>query len=344
MKPVVSSLLVAALFVLPACGDPEQRLDEHVFHDGPQFRLKVVRYYRNIPFSPLGEQAVVMCRSANTAGYSGDRPQDAGWRVLGSVDVRDSTSARQAVPDVMENYIVRDEHTLIATTRAFNISFDACGHFSSWDPVNLPATMIAPAQQPDSCAPAGPVDCRELAFAGERAPRYAQIRVTGEGEVEFTVRSTAFRDVEMLRIHTRNQGAEWHVDTVGLAGGGQRLVPDTLRTLSVAALEAGQQDVRLVDWLEATLPPRSMVIWPDVSIACGKRPGAVTTVPPAQCAGVRFTDADGNDGALYIAIDTDAEKHPTGAAYYSGGYTSGDRSRPVDSLTGLRAVLDGARQ
>jgi hypothetical protein len=188
------------------------------------------------------------------------------------------------------------------------------------------------------------VDCRDADFAEDRTPRYAQISVPGNGQVEFTARSTAFRDIALLRVHTGNHGAVWHVDTVGHAAEGQRLVPDTLRALSVAALEAGLPDVRLVDWLESTLPPRSMVIWPDTSTACGRQSGAHEAMPSAQCAGIRFTDTDGNGGALYIAIDTDADSHPPGAVFYSGVYVSGDRSRPADSLADLHAALEGAGQ
>ena len=63
--------------LLVACGNPNQRLDEYVFYDGSQFRLKVVRYYRNIPFNQLGEHAVVMCRSENTTQFPAHAQQDA---------------------------------------------------------------------------------------------------------------------------------------------------------------------------------------------------------------------------------------------------------------------------
>ena len=67
MKKVARYFGLLFLFTLLACGEPNQRLDEYEFFQGPQFRLKVVRYYRNIPFNYLGEYAVVMCQSENTA-------------------------------------------------------------------------------------------------------------------------------------------------------------------------------------------------------------------------------------------------------------------------------------
>ena len=64
---VKNSALLAGIVILcsllAACGNPNQRLDEYVFYDGPEFKLKVVRSYRNIPFNYLGEHAVVMCQS-----------------------------------------------------------------------------------------------------------------------------------------------------------------------------------------------------------------------------------------------------------------------------------------
>lgn len=332
------AIIIPAALLL-ACGETNQRLDEYGFYDGPQFRLKVVRYYRNIPFNYLGEHAVVMCQSSNTSGFSASDRLDDGWRVLGAAAGQGSKSAREAALAVKDDYQVLDITTLIAKTNVFNISFDACGHFINWDPGRLPKAMIDPVEKPDSCAPNGPVDCRYHDFEGERAPCYEQIRVAGKGEVGFTARSRSFRGVELLRVQTRNNGAVWHVDTVGLDADEQRLVPDTVRSLSVASLDEGMQDVSLVDWLESILPPRSMVIWPDVLAACGEVSGADGKASSAQCAEIRFNDVEGNSGALNIAISTASGNRPFKASFHSGVYVAGDRSWPVGSLNGLRESL-----
>ena len=164
-------------------------------------------------------------------------------------------SAREAASIVKDDYEVLDNHTLVAKTNAFNISFDACGHFISWDPGRLPVAMIDPVEKPDSCAPNGPVDCRHLDFEGDRAPRYEQVSITGSGQVSFTVRSKTFKGVERLRVQTRNNGAVWHVDTVALDTDALGPVPDTVRSLPVTPPGKGMRDVSLVDWLESTLPP-----------------------------------------------------------------------------------------
>jgi len=330
-------MALCALFV--ACGNPNQRLDEYLFHDGPLFKLKVVRYYRNIPFKPLGEHAVVMCRSENTTTFPAHDRQDAGWRTLGAADVQGSENAREAALRVKDDYYVFDDHTLIVKMKAFNISFDACGHFINWDPGRLPRAMIEPVKNPDSCVPGGPADCRDADFEGNRAPRYERISVTGEGRVSFTARSPAFKGVESLRVQTLNNGAVWHVETVSLDADKQRLKTDTVRSLSMALLSKGMADISLMDWLESALPPRSMVIWPDVLTACGGQREAGARTSSGRCAEIRFSDIEGNSGALYITMNTDPENGPGAISFHSGVYGSGNKPRSVGSLADLRESL-----
>jgi len=324
--------------LLVACGEPNQRLDEYVFYDGPQFRLKVVRYYRNVPFNYLGEHAVVMCQSETTGEYSGREARDAGWRMLGEAPARGSKDAREVALRVGEDYQVFDDHTLIGKTNVFNISFDACGQFINWDPTRLPQAMIESVQKPDSCAPDGPLDCRYSDFEGDRKPQYEQIRIAGKGQVNFRVSTPAFKGVQFLRVQTRNNGAVWHVDTAGLDADGHGLQPDTVRSLSMSLLEKGLADVSLIDWLESVLPPRSMVIWPDGLVACDERQGDGQATS-ASCAEIRFNDSEGNSGAFYIAMNTAAENGNIEASFHSGVYVTGDRSAPVRSLAGLQADM-----
>jgi hypothetical protein len=327
--------------LLAACGDPNQRLDEAVFYDGPRFKLKVVRFYRNIPFNYLGEYAVVMCRSETTGDYAGQGERDAGWRVLGEADARGSKDAWEVARGLQDDYLVFDEHTLIAGINAFNISFDACGHFISWDPARLPPAMIAAVQKPDDCAPEGPLDCRYVDFQGERKPRYDRISVAGTGQVEFRVRSAAFRGVQSLHVHTRNNGAVWHVETTGLGIGGQRLMPDSLHSLTLSMPETTAGDTGLMDGFEAALPPGSMVIWPDAAGACGGPAATGTQDPVPQCAEIRFNDGEGNSGAVYVRTETNPDNRPFAASLHSIVYVADDRPVPVRSLDDLRKILAG---
>ncbi len=357
MKIISRPVWIVSLCVLLAgCGNPNQRLDEYVFYDGPQFRLKVVRFYRNVPFDQLGERAIVMCKSANTADFPATDPQDAGWRVLGSVHAQGSNNAREAAVGVKDNYEVFDEHTLIGKMTVLNISFDACGHFINWDPSRLPAAMIDPLEKPDSCAPNGPADCRYLDFEGNRTPRYEQIRVAGKGQVSFTVSSPAFRDVELLHIQTRNNGAVWHVQTVGektpgtsgppssARGEADRLEAETVASLSVSLLENGAEDVSLMGWLESALPPGSMVIWSGSPVTCGNRHEPDRQTSSARCAEIRFTDSGGNSGTLYIAMGRGSKNEPANVSFHSAVYRSGDESRVAGSLAALREIIVSATE
>jgi len=323
--------------LLAACGNPNQRLDEYVFYDGPEFKLKVVRSYRNIPFNYLGEHAVVMCQSENTAEFPAHDQQDAGWRMLGSGSGQGSKNAEEAAAAVKNDYQVLDEHTLIAKTSVFNISFDACGHFINWDPSRLPPSMMNPVQKPDSCAPNGPVDCRYYDFEGERAPRYEQIRVTGKGQVGFTASSKTFKGVTLLSVQTSNNGAVWHVETA--VSDKQGLTPGTIRSLSVQSLEKELDNTSLVSWFETVLPPRSVVIWPGVLSRCGERRDTGEQTSSTPCAEIHFNDIEGNSGTLYIVMDMGSEGSPGKVSFHSGVYNSGGESRPIDSLAGLHEIL-----
>ena len=336
-KALHVSCVIILCSLLAACGNPNQRLDEYVFYDGPEFKLKVVRSYRNIPFNYLGEHAVVMCQSENTAEFPAHDQQDAGWRMLGSGSGQGSKNAEEAAAAVKNDYLVLDEHTLIAKTNVFNISFDACGHFINWDPSRLPLSMLNPVEKPDSCAPNGPVDCRYYDFEGDRAPRYEQIRVTGKGQVSFTARSKSFRDVELLSVQTSNNGAVWHVETA--VSDKQGLTPGTIRSLSVQSLEKELDNTSLVSWFETVLPPRSVVIWPGVLSSCGERRDTGEQTSSTPCAEIHFNDIEGNSGTLYIVMDMGSEGSPGKVSFHSGVYNSGGKSRPIDSLAGLHEIL-----
>ena len=340
MKKIILPVFVISICaLLVACGNPNQRLDEYLFYDGPQFRLKVVRYYRNIPFNQLGEQAVVMCQSENTRDFPAHDQQDAGWRMLGAGDAQGSKNAKEMAVRMKSDYEVFNDHTLIATINVFNISFDACGTFINWDPGRLPQEMIDPVEKPDSCAPKGPADCRYLDFEGDRAPRYEQIHLAGNGKVSFTASSPTFKDVGILRVKTRDNGAVWHVEIAGDNVDKPGLKPGAVGSLPISSLEKGLDDISLMDWFEITLKPRSMVIWSDVLAACDESHKPGEQASPAQCAQIRFNDAEGGSGTLFIKMNTDPEKSPAEVAFHSGFYRSEGRSRPIESLTALREIL-----
>ena len=201
--------LIAAL--LSSCGGGTRKLDEAVFYDGPQFRLKLTRYYENLPLHYTGEVFRVHCGSAATAQSPAHKTQDAGWVTIGNGGAIGSKSAAELVPQVREGYRVIDERTLVWTGNGLEVSFDACGQFRGWYPTTLPPAMIDSAERPEWCAPAGTADCRNFDWFGDRAPRFEQIEVRPNGEVTFVARSPAIRPTGVVRVESADSGRTWTV-------------------------------------------------------------------------------------------------------------------------------------
>ncbi len=82
---------------LLSCSPSTRKLDEAIVYEGPQFELKVVRYYENLPFHFVGEVFSVQCGSARTAGSPGHRRQDPGWVTLAAGAAIGSKSAAELV-------------------------------------------------------------------------------------------------------------------------------------------------------------------------------------------------------------------------------------------------------
>ena len=201
--------LLATLLV--ACGGGTRKLDEALFYDGPQFKLKLTRYYENIPLHYVGEVYRVHCGSAETAHSRAHKTQDSGWVSIGNGGAIGSKSAAELVPLVRSSYHVIDERTLVWTGNGLEVSFDACGQFRGWYPSRLEAHMIDPVEKPEWCAPAGTADCRNYDFMGERHPRFEEIAVRPSGQVTFVARTPALRPTGALRVESRDSGRTWTV-------------------------------------------------------------------------------------------------------------------------------------
>jgi len=212
----MNRLLAAGLacIFLVSCSPTTRKLDEAPMYEGPQFRIKLVRYYENLPWHYTGEVFRVQCASARTAKSSGHKTQDAGWVTLGSGGAIGSKSASELAERDRRHYIVIDDRTLVWTGNGLNVSFDACGSFHAWYPTSLPEDLIVPAERPSYCKPQGNVDCSHYDFLGERSPRFEEIRVSPEGLVSFVVYSTAFRNTKALRVQSADFGQTWKITTL----------------------------------------------------------------------------------------------------------------------------------
>ncbi len=207
----VRSLLVAALTVCASSACGTRRLDEAVFYDGPRFKLKLARNYRNLFLHYNGEEFAVQCSSAQTAGSRGHAMQDEGWRTLTSGGALGSKSAQEVVERERGDFVVIDQSTLVIKGTVFRVSFDACGSFAMWDPTTLPPELIDPVEKPAHCAPQGTGDCRYYDFHGDREPVYDELKVDPVGTVSFVVRSKSFRVGGALRVESSDFGQTWKV-------------------------------------------------------------------------------------------------------------------------------------
>lgn len=209
-------LLAASIFcgATLGCTAGTERLDEAVFHAGPEFRLKLVRYRDNLPLHFQGEVARVQCASSGTAGTKPHKTQDAGWVALGygSRDGSSLTAAQWAERE-RANYRVFGPRVLAWIGSGVSVSFDACATFASWYPTALPADWIIPVPRPEHCAPRGKADCRYLDFEGDRAPRFDDLQVSTAGEIAFTVRTRALKQAQSVRVRSADFGRTWHAET-----------------------------------------------------------------------------------------------------------------------------------
>lgn len=180
--------------------------------EGPQFRVKLVRYYENLPLHYTGEVFRVQCSSAHTTNSPGHKTQDAGWVTLGNGGAIGSKSAAELAEHERRNYLVVDDQTLVWIGNGVNVSFDACGSFRGWYPTSLSDDLIVPAEKPEYCAPRGTSDCRHYDFLGDREPRFEDILVSPHGTISFTVRSRAFRHSKAVQVTSMDFGRTWKTE------------------------------------------------------------------------------------------------------------------------------------
>jgi hypothetical protein len=208
-KPI---LIILLLSFLVACSSGPEKLDEAVVYNGPQFKLKLVRYSGN---SHQGDVYNVQCSSPQTAGSPANKMQEAGWVALGNGSAVGYKNAGQLVERQRWNYLTVDDQTLVWAGTGFNISFDACGHFQSWYPTTLPAELIIPAGKPDDCQSKGNTDCRLYDFQGDREPSYTQIQVDPKaGQISFVVQTAAFKNPSGFQVRSADFGKTWQVENL----------------------------------------------------------------------------------------------------------------------------------
>jgi len=203
--------LAALVLGASACQDG-RRLDETVFHDGPIFRLKLVRYDRHLFLHYQGEEFSVLCGSEATADREASTFQDAGWRRLAGGGALGSASAKEVTTRERGSYVVIDDTTLVVLGTTVRVSFDACGSFGVWDPTTLPPAMIDPVPKPRHCRPQGTADCRYYDFQDDRRPRVEALAVdAASGRISFEAHSASFTHAAGLHLQSWDRGRTWEV-------------------------------------------------------------------------------------------------------------------------------------
>lgn len=199
-----------AVVVLLACSPSTRKLDGAIIYQGAQYRLKLVRYFENLPLHYTGEVFRVQCSSAQTQSSPANKTQDAGWVSLGNGGAIGSKSAAELAERERRNYLVVDDRILVWIGNGVNVSFDACGSFRGWYPTSLPEDLTVPADKPDYCKPKGNVDCRQYDYLGEREPHFKDIRANVDGHVSFVVSSKALRNGKSVRVESVDFGKTWN--------------------------------------------------------------------------------------------------------------------------------------
>ena len=191
-------LLVLPL-LLSSCFSINRKLDEHIFYSGPQFRLKLSVHYERTYAVLIDERfyrSVVQCA-----------PAGGEWVDVASAQAA-KESARKIAAGLASSYVIAGERTLVWTSGAVNVTFDACRTFALWSPLSLPAEAIDPAPKPEHCS-APRVDCRWYDFMFDRVPSYANVRVEAPGTLSVRVRSKAFREGKPFDVRTTDYGRTW---------------------------------------------------------------------------------------------------------------------------------------
>lgn len=208
MWGVIFSLVL--VWLASGCDSRTSKLDEEVFLVAPGLTLKLVRYHEYLPLHYSGEVFRVMCSSPATESERGGKMREMGWKTLGGGPAIGSRNASELVPKVRKDYRVIDGEILVWLSIVFNVSYDGCHSFITWDPTTLPPEMLQPVEKPDYCQPSGGADCRYYDFLDENHPRYSNISATREGHISFDIHSTGLKD-GFLHIKSDDGGRNWQL-------------------------------------------------------------------------------------------------------------------------------------
>jgi hypothetical protein len=189
-------LFTLAVLALASC-DSIRELDQAQIYKGPKFELVLVRFYKNYPLHFSGATFNVQCKSVNTLNSKAHDERRAGWAVVGGNSALDSESALQLLEEQRKNYIVVDDDIVVRLSPdSFAVSFDACGSSNVWNVSSLPAEFLAKSVQ---------------SHVGYVPTSYDNIKVSANGQIQFTALSAKFADSKVIEVESTDFGDTWRV-------------------------------------------------------------------------------------------------------------------------------------
>jgi hypothetical protein len=109
----------------------------------------------------------------------------------------DSESALQLLEEQRKNYIVVDDDIVVRLSPdSFAVSFDACGSSNVWNVSSLPAEFLAKSVQ---------------SHVGYVPTSYDNIKVSANGQIQFTALSAKFADSKVIEVESTDFGDTWRV-------------------------------------------------------------------------------------------------------------------------------------
>jgi hypothetical protein len=215
----ILSIIALVGTLLASCFSSTRKLDETIFFVGSGFKLKLVRYYDDIPLHYSGEISVIHCATDQTRSIRAHtRTQEDGWMKVEHVGgVLGSKSSAEILERVQLKPRVIDEQTLtIIGDNRFLATFDGCRTFINWNVRQLPDELITQQPRPEHCKYLATDICPGVTtFEGDRLLQFSNVRIdTQSGYISFLVKSKAFKDGVNIAVSSRDRGRTWTTKAV----------------------------------------------------------------------------------------------------------------------------------
>lgn len=204
--------------LLASCFSSTRKLDETIFFDSSGFKLKLVRYYDDIPLHYSGEISVIHCATDQTRSFRAhSNTQENGWSKVEHIGAFGSKSSTENLERVQLKPRVIDEQTLtIIGDNRFLATFDGCRTFINWNAWQLPDELITQQPRPEHCKYLPADICPGVTtFEGDRLLQFSNIRIDPQsGNISFLVKSGAFKGGVNIAVSSEDRGRTWTTKAV----------------------------------------------------------------------------------------------------------------------------------